>query len=93
MSHSAHENYRARRPPPTAEPDAHGQAALMLAESILHTLVEIGTISTAEALMVVQSAQEIKAEVARLAGDSDSRMRESLELLGRIAISLEADIQ
>jgi hypothetical protein len=92
MSHSANENYNVRRPPPTAEPDAHGQAALMLAESILHTLVEIRTITTAEALMVVQSAQEIKTEVARLAGESDSRMRESLELLGRIAISLEADI-
>jgi hypothetical protein len=75
------------------EPDAHGQAALMLAESILHALVEIKAVTMQQALDVVSSAQEVKTEVAKLAGESESRMRESLALLDRIANSLQTDLR
>ena len=78
--------------PPRAEPDAHGQAALMLAESILHALVDTSTITTEEAIAIVQNAQEVKAEVAKLAGESRGRIEESLHLLSRIGISLESDL-
>ena len=79
-------------PPPSGEPDAHGQAALILAESILHALVETKILTTQQALDVVHSAEEIKAEVAALSSESNTRMHESLELLKRIGYSIEKDI-
>lgn len=92
MPHSANENYAVRIPPPTGEPDAHGQAALILAESILHALVDIGTMTSRQAHDVVQSAEEIKTEVATLSGESETRMHESLELLKRIGLSFQSDV-
>ena len=46
------------------EPDAHGQAALLLAESILHALVETNTLSADQALSVIDTTCEVKVEVA-----------------------------
>ena len=92
MPHKANDNLAMRTPPPEGEPDAHGQAALILAESILHALVEAKTMTTRQALDVVHSAEEIKTEVAELSGESETRMHQSLELLKRIGLSLETDI-
>lgn len=92
MPHIANENSVVQSPPPGEEPDAHGQAALILAEAILHALVDIKAMTTAQALDVVHSAAEIKTEVATLSGESRTRMRESLELLKRIGISLKTDL-
>ena len=64
----------------------------MLAESILHALVDTSTITVQEAMSIVQTAQEVKTEVAKLAGESRERMEESLHLLSRIGISLESDL-
>ncbi|MGI4745613.1 MAG: hypothetical protein ACRYFY_06145 [Janthinobacterium lividum] len=89
MPHSATENSTAQ--PSSDEPDAHGQAALILAEATLHALVEKCVLSAADVLAVLQSAHEIKTEVATLAGESEGRMQESLELLKRISISFAAD--
>lgn len=55
-------------PPVRVEPDAHGQAAFLLAESILHVLVEKDLLTTGEA--VVHTACEVKVEVALAAGES-----------------------
>jgi hypothetical protein len=79
---------------PTAlrvEPDAHGQAALLLAESTLHMLVEVGILKTKHAITAVQVAAEVKVEVAAITGESLGRMRESLALLAQIQASFEAD--
>lgn len=73
------------------EPDAHGQAALLLAESILHALVDSGTLTNREAITVVRTAAEVKLEVATAEGESTVRMNESLDLLARMANSFEAD--
>ncbi|MDQ2892805.1 MAG: hypothetical protein M3R64_06925 [Pseudomonadota bacterium] len=91
MFHSANEN---NTPIPAAplEPDAHGQAALMLAESILHALMEGGTFTVAQALSVVATAQEIKREFAQLEGESKGRMQASLDILNTIAGSLEKEL-
>ncbi|TPG12424.1 hypothetical protein [Sphingomonas oligophenolica] len=78
--------------PPIIEPDAHGQAALMLAESILHALIETRTFTLEQALSVVATAQEIKVEFAQLAGESQRRMRASLDLLSMIAGSLQHEL-
>lgn len=79
------------RPARPVEPDAHGQAALLLAESIIHALIEHGTLTVAQAAVVVQSAAEVKVEVATLSGESRQRMEESLALLGRIKASIWID--
>lgn len=73
------------------EPDAHGQAALLLAESILHALVDTSVMTNAEAITVVTAATEVKREVATAAGESTGRMQESLDLLSRMSASFEAD--
>lgn len=76
---------------PQLEPDAHGQAALLLAESILHALVETSTLSLAEALSVIQTTCEVKVEVAEREGESSRRMHESLSLLRAMSKSFAAD--
>ena len=93
MPKSANENDDFGKRRPEDEPDAHGQAALMLAESILHALVETATFTDRQALDVVRTAQEVKTEIATLDGESHRRMQESLDLLDRIAISVGTDIQ
>ncbi len=76
---------------PVLEPDAHGQAALLLAESTLHALVENATLTAAEAADVVRSAAEVKVEVAAFTGESEGRMQASLDLLNLITVSFAAD--
>lgn len=91
MPHRANDNRAVRPPAPAGEPDAHGQAALILAETMLHALVDMKTMTTQQALDIVSSAEEIKTEVAGMSGESETRMQESLELLKRIGISIERD--
>ena len=74
------------------EPDAHGQAALLLTESLIHTLVDAAVLTTADAVQIVRAAAEVKVEVAMAARESDTRMRESLKLLDRLRRSFEADL-
>ncbi|HZG45696.1 MAG TPA: hypothetical protein VEZ41_05450 [Allosphingosinicella sp.] len=76
------------RPP---EPDAHGQAAMLLVESLIHGLVERSVISVADAIGIVEAAAEVKVEVAAELGDSPNTMRRSLEMLGAIGESLRLD--
>jgi hypothetical protein len=78
-------------PPAIIEPDAHGQAALLLAESLIHTLVENATLSNVEAVELIRIAAEVKVEVAVAAHESDGRMQESLALLSKMASSFETD--
>lgn len=80
-----------RPSPAIVEPDAHGQAALLLAESILHTLLARGVVTLDEAIGVVRTAAEVKADVATAAGESSERMQASLDLLERIRRSFAAD--
>ncbi len=77
--------------PGIVEPDAHGQAALLLTESLIHMLVERGAITNTQAVEVVQTAAEVKVEVATSAGESAKRIKESLALLERMQSSLESD--
>jgi hypothetical protein len=77
--------------PATMEPDAHGQAALLLAESLIHTLVENATLTNVEAVDVIRIAAEVKVEVAVAAHETKGRMQESLALLSKMASSFETD--
>ena len=78
-------------PPVIEEPDAHGQAALLLTESLIHALVDKGQLSVADAVEVIETAADVKVEVATVAGESKTRMNESLVLLGKMSASFEID--
>jgi hypothetical protein len=80
-----------RAAPSVAEPDAHGQAALLLTESLIHMLVENGRLTNTQAVDVVHTAAVVKVEVAEAAGESRGRMLESLALLARMENSFQAD--
>lgn len=77
--------------PAVREPDAHGQAALLLTESLIHTLVENSAITNDQAIEVIRIAAEVKVEVATAAHESNGRMQESLSLLSKMASSFESD--
>lgn len=73
------------------EPDAHGQAAMLLVESLIHGLIARTVISPEEAIEIVDVAAEVKAEVAAELGDSPPTMRRSLALLEALSHSLRGD--
>ena len=77
--------------PSRSEPDAHGQASLLLAESLIHMLVERKVLSLDQVVEVIQIAAEVKTEVAAAAGESKARMNESLALLANMSNSFESD--
>lgn len=77
--------------PPLVEPDAHGQAALLLTESLLHALVANAVLSNGQAVEVIEIAAEVKVEVATADHESRKRIDESLKLLADIQASFESD--
>lgn len=79
------------QPAVIVEPDAHGQAGLLLTESLLHALVDKGTLTNAEAIEIIEIAAEVKYEVATSDNESRKRMDESLELLTKMRVSFQSD--
>ncbi|WP_242098397.1 hypothetical protein [Sphingomonas sp. CROZ-RG-20F-R02-07] len=80
-----------RREAARPDPDAHGQAALLLVESLLHGLLEKGVLSNGEAIAIVTAAAEVKEEIAATASEAQDTARQSLDLIGRIVATLELD--
>lgn len=72
-------------------PDAHGQAALLLVESLIHGLLERRLITVADAVEIVDVAVEVKADIGGDLGDSPANLRKSLSLLAAISSSLVRD--
>lgn len=72
-------------------PDAHGQAAMLLVESLIHGLIEGKVLSVDKAIEIVDVAAEVKTEIAAELGDSPATLRASLTLLRAISRSLEHD--
>ncbi len=73
------------------DPDAHGQAALLIVESLMHGLIEKGLLSVDEAIDIMQSATEVKEDVVDLRVESLDTARHSLQLIDTIASSLAID--
>jgi len=73
--------------------DPHGQAALFLIDSLLHGLIEKSTLTTREALAIVDRAADVKVENATDIGDSPEALAKSLALIHAIAASLHQDIR
>lgn len=74
----------------TGDPDAHGQASLLLVESILHALVERRVLTPGDALTAVQVAAEVKLDLAAHSGEAIAVRDESLRLLRAIEQSFAA---
>lgn len=82
--------------PPSASPsvpDAHGQAALLLVESLMHGLVERSVITVADAVEIVDAAADVKAEIAVDLGEPEETEDRALNLLSAISQSLKLDAQ
>lgn len=72
--------------------DAHGQAALLLVESLVHGLIARALITVADAVEIVDVAAEVKADVGDDRGETPVQMRKSLDLLDAIGSSLRRDM-
>ena len=81
-------SWRSTRPD---EPDPHGQAALLLVESLIHELVAQSVISIDDAINVMTVAIDAKIEIAANLGESDGTRDRSLTLLSSIHTSLGSD--
>jgi hypothetical protein len=75
------------------EPDAHGQAAVLLVESLLHGLVARSLITVADAIEIVEVAADVKEVIADDVGESPATKRASLSILGSIRLSLTNDVR
>lgn len=87
----ANDNARLAGATATREPDAHGQAALLLVESLIHVLIERSVISVADAVDAVATATEVKEDTGLQLGDTAATLAKSLDLLDAIAGSMRRD--
>lgn len=73
-------------------PDAHGQAAFLLVESLIHGLIARTALTVKEAIEIVQIAEEVTQDVGETWGGSLASVEKSRRLLSSISISLMHDI-
>jgi ATP phosphoribosyltransferase regulatory subunit HisZ len=94
MNEQSHNDNQAARTQniSSPQPDAHGQAALLLTESLLHGLIARSVITVADAIEIVSVATDVKDEIAADLGDSSVTKYESLCLFSAIRRSLENDL-
>ena len=76
----------------TDRPDAHGQAAMLLVESLIHGLIARDVITVADAVEIVEIATDVRADTAADRGESPADQRKSLGLLQTISVSLSRDV-
>ena len=86
------DNDGARAPAPPGRPDAHGQAALLLVESLIHGLIARSVITVADAVEIVGVATDVKAQISADLGDSPATLRKLLDPLSAISMSLAHDL-
>jgi len=92
IHHTSNDNDTAGAQGKRRGPDAHGQAAMLLTESLLHGLIARSVLTVADAVEIVGIAAEVKEEIAADLGDSPATMHRSLALLGAIQTSLTNDL-
>ncbi|RYY11396.1 MAG: hypothetical protein EON55_14370 [Alphaproteobacteria bacterium] len=73
-------------------PDAHGQAALLLVESLIHGLVERSVLTLAEGVEIVATAIDVQVDVAKEADGAGAPMWHAHSLLSRVSDSLAIDL-
>ena len=68
----------------SAMPDPHGQAALLLVESLIHGLLASSVISIGDAIEIVETADSVQVEFAEAADGAGAPMWRSHALLTAI---------
>ncbi|TPG42577.1 hypothetical protein EAH79_01455 [Sphingomonas koreensis] len=71
--------------------DSHGQAALLLVESLIHGLCENSTLSNAQAVEITQTAVDVQLDQAEAADGAGAPMWRSHAMLSAILASLRLD--
>lgn len=74
------------------QPDAHGQAAMLLIESLIHSLVARSVISVTDAVEIVEVAAEVSRDMGEDLGKTDAMVERSIMLLENISKSLRLDL-
>lgn len=87
----AHDNDDARQDPIPRSIDPHGQAALLLVESLIHALCESAMLSAMQAVEIAERAANVQAECAQAADGAGAPLWHSHALLSAIAASLKID--
>jgi hypothetical protein len=85
-------NDNERGPGTNGGPDAHGHAAILLVESLIHGLVARKVLSVPDAVEIVEVAADVKEDVASDSGESPANLQRSLTLLNAISTSLSNDL-
>ena len=70
--------------------DAQGQAALLLIESLIHSLLDNGALTKAQALEAIGSAMEVKEESIGAHKEPEATLRRSLALLVNMQLSIDS---
>lgn len=76
---------------PPILPDAHGQAALLLVESLIHGLLEKATLSVHQAVEIAERAVHVQLNQAEEMEGKAASLWQSHALLSSIAASLKLD--
>lgn len=72
------------------DPNAQGQAALLLIESLIHSLIDNGALTKVQAIEAINCAFEVKEESAGEEKEPTSTLRRSLALLSGMRNSIAA---
>lgn len=75
-----------------AEQDSHGRAAILLVESLIHSLIERSLISVEDAVAIGERAAEAQADINLDNGAKQSETPDSLAILTTIVASLKIDV-
>jgi len=74
------------------EPDAHGRAALLLVESLIHGLTARSVLSVGEAVSIMEIALDAQIAMSEDAGQPTPAMRKATALLTSLVASLRIDL-
>ena len=75
-----------------SQSDPHGQAALLLVESLIHGLCENSTLSAGAAFDIAERAVDVQSEQAEAADGAGASLWRSHALLSSISASLRSDV-
>lgn len=78
--------------PPGSSPDAHGQAAMLLVESLIHTLIARSVITVPDAIEIIEVAAEVRRDVGADHAETEATLARSITLLENISQSLRLDL-
>ena len=73
--------------------DAHGRAALLLVESLIHGLAERSILTVAEAVSIMETALEAQIAIAEDTAMPTASMQQASVLLSTLVQSLRLDLE